>query len=308
MVQKDPKIASFLYGELSVQELINLFVLSQKLGFTFTEETIPSSRNEGFVMDLTYKTALYSPSLASSMLTVFLNTSPDTTTTMMQKLAKSDLEKSVIQTMFTQTLKNYASQHPDFIELMPLFESDITPLWHKAFVLDYAIRLKDNPENLQRYIYGILNIFNEQSEFFEWLTINKEKHSDRVNEWLQVVSLYPEIQELRSPELLQSAIMIDVHILNQYREFLVKLASKKEPYKALQEDINIFQLIFQSVNSVFSSPIESKMFIFHLLPFVLDYLPENMGIEELFENYLEKIDRKGKIIQPESLFTLFYLQ
>ena len=297
LVQKNSDIVKRLYSDISTQDLINLFVLSQKLGFSFDENTIPDDRNDSYVIDFTYKTAMFSPTLASSLLTAYLNKSPDEATKLMQKLANSSLDNTVTKKLFTTTLKNYTYENPDFIELTPLFESDITPLWHKAFVLDHAITLKDNPEELQRYIYGILNIFNEQSDFSQWMTTNKEKHEDRVDQWLQVVSLYPEIHELRSAELLQSAIMIDFHILNSYREFVVKLSSKKEPYRSLHENMEIFQLIFKSVNSVFSSPIESKMYIFHILPFILDYLPENMSLEDIFNKYLEKTDRQGNIIQ-----------
>ncbi|MCD6459629.1 hypothetical protein J7L67_03055 [bacterium] len=296
-IHKNPDIIDRLYGDIPIPKLINIFVLAQKLGFTFTEQILPDSRQDSFFIELAYKTALLSPSLAASMFTASLNKSPESAASLMEKLTQYTGSQPIIKELFIQIFKNYSVNHPEFIELMPFFQSDITPLRHKAFILKCAIKYIDKPKKLHHYIYAVLNIFNEQNDFFEWIEINKQKHKDRVDQWLQVVSLYPEIHELRSANLLQSAIMTDIHILNQYREFIVKLASEKEPYKSLQEDTNIFQLIFKAINSAFSMPIESKMYIFHILPFILDYLPDSITMEDIFDNYLEKSDRQGNIIK-----------
>ncbi len=296
--EKHPQKAQWVISDMEPAQLATIIALAQKLGFNFSEHILPKDFTHSRWVSIIERLSAISPHISANLLFVLYSKNTDAAIQAFNSMAGNIDNSDSVQTIANDLIKLYANEHPDFIELIPFINSDITPAWHKAFVLSHALELLYSGKPIQPYIYSILTVFSEDSSFSEWVQSNIKNHPDRVNDWLQIVSLFPDSNELRATQLLTSAIKTDKHILTSYKEFVIKVASQKEPYKHLRDDIQTFNLIFSAVNSTFAQPIENKMFVFHIVPYISEFIPEGMSMKDIFDRFTEKTDAQGALSEP----------
>jgi len=294
----NPSDIGSLISRVPEDKMAALAALAYKHGFYYTEANQSKWAHAPAMVKFVNALTALSPAAAPMFITAEFQRDRKNANEILENLGEIKDNHNAVEEVFTTFVQGLTSVSPDFQELIPFIQSDIYPLWHKSFVIRQALRHIDNPDTLHQYIYAILETFNEQAEFSDWIQLNVAKHEDRVHEWMKVVSYFPQIRELRAPVLLTAAIMTDKHILVKYREFISNLAANKELYETLLSDMDSFRLVLQAVNRIFSLPIETKMFVFNIVPFIYDFLPQGMTLEEIFEDYVEKTNAEGDVLKP----------
>jgi len=297
MAKNNPKFIGSLIGQMDNDKIINLLAHALKLGFQFNQETLPDNLSPGKMQEFVENLGAINPESAAKLVKTVCDKNQEKGRELIEKFSHDIRDDNLVKNILLNLINVYSESYPDFQELIPFLESDVTPLWHKGFVISNALLYLDKKQDLHKYIYAILDVFNEQGDFTEWIQLNILKHNDRVEQWMKVVSIFPEIDELRTTRLLKSAIMTDKHILAQYSDFIYKMASGKDIYSSLLSDREEFNLIFHAVNAVFSLPIETKMYVFNIIPFIKELLPEGMTFARIFNEYLEKTDQAGNVVE-----------
>lgn len=292
-----PDKMPLILSDVDPAKLAALVALSQKLGFQFTGDIFPDNLTRDRWSLLAQHLAVISPHLASNFISVVFSNDTKAGIRLISDLSKDREVTDVMPDILHDIIGIYAVDHPDFHELGPFVDSDILPIQHKTFVVSRTIELLSSNIPIQSYIYAIISVFSEDGPFMEWVDTNISKHEDRVHEWIHIVSLFPDSDELRSTPLLTSAIKTDKHILTSYAQFVEKVASHNEPYAHLHDDADSFELIFKAVNATFAQPVETKMFVFHILPYINEFLPEGVSMKSLVEQFAEKTDHRGKVIE-----------
>ncbi len=298
IAQTDFEKIQWILSRVDASHLASIVALSQKLGFKFSPDHITEKFSERQCLEITQELAAISPSITSNLLFAVLSANTNLGTQIFNTLAHDSDHQEAIVPIANDLIYAFAENTPDLLELLPFINSDITPAWHKAFVISHALTLINSGKPLQPYIYAIVTTFNEDGPFVEWIQSNIANHPERVNDWLVVVSLFPESDDLRTTQLLTSAIKTDMHILTSYREFIEKVASQKEPYKHLRENAETFPLVLKAVNATFAQPIETKMFVFHIIPYINEFVPQGMSMKDIFDRFVEKMDVHGVLTEP----------
>lgn len=295
--RENPKIIGNLIGQMDTDKLADIMAHATKLGFEFDTDTLPDNLYVPKMKEFVEKFGPINPASAAQFIKTATGKDIEKGRELIEKISQNADNQTITGKILLNLINAYAQSYPDFQELIPFLESDVTPLWHKGFIVSNAVMYLNDPPALHRYIYAILDVFSQQGDFAQWVQLNISKHKDRVEQWIKAVSVFPEVDELRTSKLLNSAIMTDKHILMQYADFISNIASKKEIYSSLLRDKDEFNRIFHAVNSVFALPIETKMHIFNIIPFIHEFLPQGMNFTDVFGKYVEKTDQSGNVIE-----------